>query len=58
MDNAFDTRELTSTTITDYERPELTVIGCADDVILGWSDAGFDGYDGYAEPAFEFELDE
>ncbi len=37
--------------------PTLTLIGNANDVILGVPGVGFDGPDGMTEPPFEFEPD-
>lgn len=39
-----------------YETPELTLIGQADQVVLGCTGGGFDGQ-GMCAPDFEFEQD-
>jgi hypothetical protein len=40
----------------EYEAPELTLIGEADEMILGFSTPGADGL-GNGAPDFEFEQD-
>ena len=40
-----------------YEAPELTFIGEADEVVLGTGPYGEDGIIGFAAPDFEFEQD-
>jgi hypothetical protein len=40
-----------------YEAPELTLIGQADQVVLGWGGNGYDN-DGQCASDFEFELDD
>jgi hypothetical protein len=39
-----------------YEAPELTPIGQADEVVLGYGANGYD-FDAYSSGDFEFELD-
>ena len=41
----------------NYEAPELTLIGEADDVVMGSGISGFDGGGHLAAPDFEFEQD-
>lgn len=40
-----------------YEAPELTLVGQADDVVLGIGSGGFDGGGQQSAPDFEFEQD-
>ena len=44
--------------VTQYEAPQLTVVGEAAAVILGVPGCGVDGLDGMSECHFEFESDE
>jgi hypothetical protein len=40
-----------------YEPPELTLVGDAHRVVLGFPGGGWDGPYGMSEPEFEFEED-
>jgi hypothetical protein len=40
-----------------YEAPELTLIGQADEVVMGTGAGGFDGTGEQSAPDFEFEQD-
>jgi len=42
---------------TKYEAPELTLIGKADNVVMGSGISGMDGGGHLAAPDFEFEQD-
>ena len=42
---------------TDYEVPSIEFVGLATDVVLGIPGIGWDGYEGYSEPRFEFAAD-
>jgi len=41
----------------NFELPSIEFVGLATDVVLGIPGVGWDGYEGYSEPGFEFESD-
>jgi hypothetical protein len=58
MKNSVTLPESSAASATPYERPTVTLVGDAAEVVLGLPGEGWDGPFGMSEAQFEFEADD